>query len=1506
MTADAASPSPGALQDVDDESEQQAAPVPHSLNPPSESSQPTEYSTAAAEKPHHVVALEAEDLQIRATLEALRARDEQSGLPAGELGMTWRDVTVKAVSSEAALHENVVSQLNLIRTLRDAHRKPPLKTLVDHSHGCVRPGEMLLVLGRPGAGCTTLLNILANRRRGFDSVEGDVRYGSMTAIEAKRYRGQIVMSTEEELHYPTLTVKQTLDFATRLKVPFHAPVGADSIEEVRTQLRNFLLASLHIEHTVGTKVGDAFVRGVSGGERKRVSIAEAMATQGSVYLWDNCTRGLDANTALEFIKAVRAMTDVLGLTSVMTLYQAGNGIYNLFDKVLVLDRGQQVYYGPTVEARPFLEDQGFVCRPGANVADFLTGVTVSTERIIRHGCEATFPRTTAQLRTAYEKSELCHRMELEYVYPDSDAARVATERFQARVVALRDNRFIGLLGRHSPLTVGFASQVRACVIRQYQVLWGDKPTLIARQCVCLVMVLIVGSLFYNAADDSLGLFLKGGALFFSLVFFTMLAMPEVMNSFEGRPIMMEQRHAALFNPAAFCIAQISADVPMTLFIVSYFSLVLYFMVGLKETPAAFFTFWILLFTISMTITALCRAVGALCRTFDAASKIMGILMIAFLTYSGYMIFKPKMHPWFVWIYWISPMSYAFDALLSNELSGAVIACSGINLIPRGPGYENASAPYQSCAGVPGATLFSTIVEGNSYLSALSYSHGHVWRNFGVLWGWWSLFVFVTIVATANWRAASESGPALLIPREKANKVKLPNVEDGLGTDDVAGMGSEKKELSNADNNASDSSTPALMKNTAVFTWKHLHYTVQAGGRDLKLLDNVQGWVRPGMLGALMGSSGAGKTTLLDVLAQRKTEGVIKGSVLVDGRELPVSFQRSTGYCEQLDVHEALATVREALEFSALLRQDRHTPRAEKLAYVDTIINLLELNDLADTLIGRIGNGLSVEQRKRVTIGVELVAKPSLLIFLDEPTTGLDGQSAFNTVRFLRKLADAGQAVLVTIHQPSAQLFAQFDTLLLLTMGGKMVYFGDIGVRSDINGLAHAAPADSSGHVEDSSTQTVREYFARYGAPCPSGVNPAEHMIDVVSGRLSQNKDWHQIWLDSPEKAAMDAELDRMVVEARAKPRLALTQTRSQEGTNGNLQLHRTLTNATDATYDSTAPAPPSLNTDDSEFAAPLWEQICVASTRMNRALYRNTDYINNKIYLHILTSLFTGFSFWKIGSSVLDLQLRLFAVFSFVFVAPGVINQLQPLFIERRDIFETREKKAKMYSWIAFVTALIVSELPYLVVCSIIYFFCWYYTVGFPHATSRAGSTYFMVLLYEFLYTGIGQFVAAYAPNAVFAHLMNPFVIGILLAFCGVLVPYSEIQPFWRYWMYYLNPFNYLMSGLLVFDSWDSKVRCRKDEFAYFNPPDGQTCGEYLGIYLQTYGRINNLENPEDTSLCRVCQYRSGTDYLYTVNIDKYGNGWRDAGILVIFVLSSYSLVYGLMKLRTKMSKKAE
>lgn len=877
----------------------------------------------------------------------------------------------------------------------------------------------------------------------YTEVEGDVHWGTLDAKEASKYRGSIVINTEEELFFPSLTVGKTMDFATRLNLPHNLPKDTENAEDFRLKFKSFLMESMGIEHTEDTKVGDAYVRGVSGGERKRVSIIETLATRGSVVCWDNSTRGLDASTALEYTKALRCLTDELGIATIVTLYQAGNGIFDLFDKVLVLDEGKQVYYGPREEARSFMEHQGFVCGDGANVADFLTGVTVPSEREIHPDWESRFPRNSGELELAYRQSDIKATMEQELEYPTTDDAKINTRNFCEAIKLDRSPR----LPKSSPMTVSFQDQVKACIIRQYQILWGDKATFFIKQGTTIVQALVAGSLFYNAPSNSSGLFVKGGALFLVLLFNALMAMSEVTDSFTGRPILAKHKNFAFYNPAAFCIAQVTADVPILFFQVTVFVVVIYWMTALKATAGAFFTCWLVVYVTTFAMTAFFRMLGAAFPNFDAASKVSGFSVTAFILYNGYQIAKPAMHPWFVWIYWIDPLSYGFEAVMANEFKDANIPCAFNNLIPNYlPQYLDSA--HQSCAGIGGAAPGAISVRGEEYLASLSYSPSNIWRNVGILFAWWAFYVGLTIFFTARWDDSAGSSGTLLIPRETVRKipshVASPTDEEAQVHKKAPRTTADSDGNATASENANEQS---LIRNTSVFTWRNLSYVVKTPSGDRTLLDDVHGYVKPGMLGALMGSSGAGKTTLLDVLAQRKTEGTIHGEILVDGRPLPVSFQRSAGYCEQLDVHEPFATVREALEFSALLRQSRDTPRVEKLAYVDTIIDLLELHDIEHTLIGRVGAGLSVEQRKRVTIGVELVSKPSILIFLDEPTSGLDGQAAFNTVRFLRKLADVGQAVLVTIHQPSGKPYS-------FSLSS---HIADISQSSTICPIRHAAP-----------------------------------------------------------------------------------------------------------------------------------------------------------------------------------------------------------------------------------------------------------------------------------------------------------------------------------------------------------------------------------------------------------------------------------------------------------------
>lgn len=573
--------------------------------------------------------------------------------------------------------------------------------------------------------------------------------------------------------------------------------------------------------------------------------------------------------------------------------------------------------------------------------------------------------------------------------------------------------------------------------------------------------------------------------------------------------------------------------------------------------------------------------------------------------------------------------------------------------------------------------------------------------------------------------------------------------------------------------------------------------------------------------------------MLTALAQRINFGTISGDFLVDGRPLPKSFQRATGFAEQMDIHEPTATVREALQFSALLRQPREVSREEKLSYCETIIDLLEMRDIAGATIGKVGEGLNQEQRKRLTIGVELASKPELLMFLDEPTSGLDSGAAFNIVRFLRKLADAGQAVLCTIHQPSAVLFEHFDELILLKSGGRVVYHGSLGKDS----------------------QDLIKYFRSNGAHrCPPDANPAEYMLEAIGAGDPnyRGKDWGDVWAESPQHTARGREIDDMISRRQhVEPSKSLK--------------------------------------DDREYAAPLAMQMSTVMKRTFTAYWRTPNYIVGKFMLHILTGLFNCFTFWRLGYTTIDYQNRLFSIFMTLTISPPLIQQLQPVFLNSRNIFQSRENSAKIYSWVAWVTAAVVVEIPYSLVAGSIYFCCWWWGIfGTRVSSFTSGFTYLMVLLFELYYVSFGQAIASFAPNELLASLLVPVFFLFVVSFCGVVVPPMQLPTFWRSWMYWLSPFHYLIEAFLGAAIHDQPVRCSTNEFARFAAPPGLSCDRYVGPYI---AKVGGYVQTAPDGLCEFCQYATGDQFGRGFSV-FYTNIWRNFGIFCAFILFNYGVIF--------------
>lgn len=410
-----------------------------------------------------------------------------------------------------------------------------------------------------------------------------------------------------------------------------------------------------------------------------------------------------------------------------------------------------------------------------------------------------------------------------------------------------------------------------------------------------------------------------------------------------------------------------------------------------------------------------------------------ILILAIVIYTGFALPITYMLGWSRWINYLNPVAYGFESLMINEFWGRTFTCN--QLIPSGAGYDGLGGDNQVCQS-PGTIAGTNLVSGGDYIAlSFQYYHSHKWRNVGIIFAF-MLFLLGTYLAASEFISAKKSKGEILVFRRGHEPAALKDSHASKEDVEAAAKG-EKPLVAEKNQEKSDNTDAVIQRQTAIFHWQDVCYDIKIKSEERRILDHVDGWVKPGQLTALMGVSGAGKTTLLDVLATRVTMGVVSGEMLVDGRLRDSSFQRKTGYVQQQDLHLETSTVREALEFSAILRQPAAVPRSEKIAYVNEIIKLLDMEPYADAVVGVLGEGLNVEQRKRLTIGVEMAAKPELLLFLDEPTSGLDSQTSWSILDLLEKLTRNGQAILCTIHQPSAMLFSRFDRLLFLAKGGRV-------------------------------------------------------------------------------------------------------------------------------------------------------------------------------------------------------------------------------------------------------------------------------------------------------------------------------------------------------------------------------------------------------------------------------------------------------------------------------------
>lgn len=1352
------------------------------------------------------------DFQLEEWMKDLFRRSEGDDLKLRELGVMFRDLRVVGVGTSAALQPTLGSQFSPHSFLSAINnwRRPPLRDILSGFEGVVRPGEMLLVLGRPGAGCSTLLKTIANQRGVYHSIHGDVFYDSLTSKDIEtRYRGDVIYCPEDDIHFPTLTVEETLSFAAAMRAP-HTRVEGQSRREYINMVTEVVMRVFGLGHARNTVVGNAAIRGISGGEKKRVSLAEALCCRGRISAWDNPTRGLDASTALELICALRLATDLSKCATIASIYQAGQQLYDLFDKVCVVNEGRMAYFGPAKDAKQYFIDMGYEPFDRQTTADFLVGVTDPNARRVREGLNGAPPRTAEEMAAYFNSSEFAERNRSDVQSYYATCVNKPELREAYAIDASAEH------ARHAPdnesYVLSVPMQVRAVMRRRWQVLKGDWLTLAVGLGGQIFQAVIMGTVFLRLSDSTSSYFSRGGVMFFALLFSTVSAMAEIDSLFAQRPIVLRQYNLAMYYPFIESLSHAIVDLPIAIIFQFVFSAIFYFLVRLQQSAQQFLIFVLVTFVATMVMKMFFRAVSACFKTPSGAITVAGIMMTAAILCTGYAIPPTAIIGALRWITYINPLRYGFEALMVNEFHTIEGTCT--TLVPQGPGYENISSANQVCTTV-GSQPGQSTVDGNAFLYySFGYEYSHLWRNVGIMCAFLLGFLILLLVMTERnvSYAISTSvtlfkqGTRLLMPGRTDEEKSFQSSSSRLETP-VAESSTEKSGL---DDHA----------HLNVFSWSNIEYVVPVKGGEKKLLDDVSGYVAPGKLTALVGESGAGKTTLLNVLAERISVGVVSGDRFVNGHPLPANFQAQTGYCQQMDTHLPETTVREALLFSAKLRQPKSVPLEEKEAYVDKCLKMVGLEAYANAIVGSLG----VEHKKRTTIGVELAAKPKLLLFLDEPTSGLDSQSAWAIVKVLRELANHGQAILCTIHQPSGELFQVFDRLLLLRKGGQTVYFGDIGKRSS----------------------TLLGYFERNGAPpCDPDANPAEYILDVIGAgaTATSETDWHAVWKASPEAAELDHEIERLHAEGCSR---SVVKTQDAEP------------------Y--------------SRFATSWMTQFLTLTERGFVSYWRNPTYMMSKVVVNLIAGPVVGLVFFQSNDTVQGTQNKLFAVFMATMCCVGLVQQLQIVYISIRDVYEIRERPSRMYSWTAFLVSQLVIELPWNMLGTSLFFVTFYWIIGLP--TSRAGYTFLLFcVMFPIYYTTAGQAFTALAPTPTIATLLFSTLFVFTIIFDGVLQPYSQLK--WWKWMYWTSPFTYVIEGLLGQAIANMDINCSPVELVVIQPPSNMTCGDYMSTFISEVGGY--LTNPSATSACNYCPYLTTNEFLSSNFNIMYQHRWRDMGIVLGF-----------------------
>ncbi|ETO70290.1 hypothetical protein F444_13213, partial [Phytophthora nicotianae P1976] len=733
---------------------------------------------------------------------------------------------IVVVDDNSSKHELPTIPNDLKKMFVGPKKRTVRKEILKDISGVFKPGKITLLLGQPGSGKSALMKMLSGRfpiEKNI-TVEGDVTFNNVPREEVIETLPQLVSYVNQrDKHFPTLTVKETLEFAHKFSGGEFIRRGEEllskgsekenleALEATKAYFNHYpeiVIQQLGLQNCQDTIVGDAMLRGVSGGERKRVTTGEMEFGMKYVSLMDEISTGLDSAATYDIINTQRSVAHTLHKNVVIALLQPSPEVFSLFDDVMILNEGELMYHGPCDQVQEYFERLGFSCPPERDIADYLLDLGTAEQHWYEVPNFATKqPRRASEFADVFKRSDIHQEMLNALEAPHApELLQVASENIKPMPVFHQD----------------FVESTLTLLRRQLMVTYRNKPFIFGRLTMITVMGLLYCTTFYQFDPTQISVVM--GVIFSAILFLSMGQSSQIPTYMAERDIFYKHRGANFFRTASYVLATSVSQIPLAIAESLIFGTLVYWVCGFNANAAQFIIFEVVLFIMNLAMGMWFFFLSSVGPNANVATPLGMVSTLIFIIFAGFVVTKSQIPDYLIWAHWLSPISWSLRALAINQYR---------------------SSEFDVCVynGIDYCTQYDGLTMGEYYLGLFGIETEKSWIAYGIIYCVviHVVFMFLTFLALEFLRYEAPENVDVsekMVEDDSYMLVKTPKSKDDKSDVIVElPVGEREKNF-----------TPVTV------AFQDLHYWVpdpHNPKEQLELLKGINGFAVPGSITALM-------------------------------------------------------------------------------------------------------------------------------------------------------------------------------------------------------------------------------------------------------------------------------------------------------------------------------------------------------------------------------------------------------------------------------------------------------------------------------------------------------------------------------------------------------------------------------------------------------------------------------------------------------------------------------